>query len=70
MDADDLRRIALSLEGAEESSHMGKARLPGGRHKDLNGHLQSLIGQPPISSACSALDLPNFGDHPIDCINH
>jgi hypothetical protein len=25
MDADDFRRIALSLEGAEESSHMGKA---------------------------------------------
>jgi len=24
MDADDFRRIALSLEGAEESSHMGK----------------------------------------------
>lgn len=25
MDADDFRRIALSLEGAEEGSHMGKA---------------------------------------------
>ncbi len=25
MNADDFRRIALSLEGAEESSHMGKA---------------------------------------------
>jgi hypothetical protein len=25
MDADDFRRIALSLEGAEESSHMGAA---------------------------------------------
>jgi hypothetical protein len=24
MDANDFRRIALSLEGAEESSHMGK----------------------------------------------
>ncbi len=25
MDADDFRPIALSLEGAEEGSHMGKA---------------------------------------------
>ena len=25
MDADDFRRLALSLEGAEESSHMGQA---------------------------------------------
>jgi hypothetical protein len=24
MDADDFRRIALSLDGSEESSHMGK----------------------------------------------
>jgi len=32
MDADDFRRIALSLEGAEESSHMGKPDFPvGGR---------------------------------------
>jgi hypothetical protein len=25
MDADDFRRIALSMEGAEEGSHMGSA---------------------------------------------
>ena len=31
MHADDFRRIALSLEGAEESSHMCQPDLPGGR---------------------------------------
>jgi hypothetical protein len=32
MDADDFRRIALSLEGAEEGSHMGKPDIRvGGR---------------------------------------
>jgi len=32
MDADDFRRIALSLEGAEERSHMGKPDIRvGGR---------------------------------------